>query len=123
MSIRSVSIKAKLGAVAGSIFIGLFWASMPLAGWSHYSLEGALTSCSVEWKERSLNVISYNITIFAIVYFVPVAIILFTSVKLLLIVSTFFFLGFPQLLFLLSTRFSNLTLLSLSPPSPPFFFT
>lgn len=83
MSIRNTNLKLKLGAIAGCLLIGLFWATMPLVGWSHYSLEGAYTSCSVEWRERSLNVTSYNITIFGVVYLVPVLVILVTNIKLI----------------------------------------
>lgn len=88
MSIRIVSTKLKVLTIIGCLVMGLFWASMPLIGWSHYSLEGAETSCSVEWKERSLNVISYNVTIFAVVYLVPLICILVTNIKLISMVSS-----------------------------------
>ena len=60
-----------------------------MVGWSYYSMEGALTSCSVDWADRSLNVVSYNIFIFIISYFIPVTIIIYTNTKLLLIVSKY----------------------------------
>lgn len=89
MSIRTINLNLKLGAIAACLFIGIFWASMPLLGWSHYSLEGAYTSCSVEWRERSLSVTSYNITIFGFVYLVPVIVIVFTNARLLTMVNIF----------------------------------
>ena len=67
--------------------LSLVWAGAPLIGWSYYSLEGALTSCSVEWKARTANVISYNVTIFLCTFIIPLFIILFTNIKLLFIVS------------------------------------
>ncbi len=79
-------LRINLTIIALCTFKGLFWASLPLFGWSYYSLEGALTSCSVEWTERSANVISFNITIFVVVYFVPVLGISFTSIKLVILV-------------------------------------
>ena len=44
---------------------------MPLLGWSHYSFEGVGTSCSIEWQDQSLNVISYNMAVFIFVMVVP----------------------------------------------------
>jgi len=33
----------------------------PMFGWSYYSLEDGLVSCSVEYNEKSINLISYNL--------------------------------------------------------------
>ena len=38
-------------AVIVSCVLGFFWAIVPLFGWSEYSLEGAMISCSVEWNK------------------------------------------------------------------------
>jgi len=59
----------------------------PFFGWSYYSLEGALTSCSVEWSVRSFNVISYNMFIFVVTFLIPVFVIVFSNVGVLIIVS------------------------------------
>jgi uncharacterized membrane protein len=72
--------------VISSIF-SLFWSIVPMFGWSHYSLEGTLTSCSVEWFERSLNVISYNISMFIFVFFIPLILIILSNIGLLTIVK------------------------------------
>ena len=77
-----------------SILLGVSWSLYPLIGWSHYTLEGGLTSCCIEWNDRSLNVISYNITIFVFILFLPLIIIIFTNVKVLLFVSIQYFLVF-----------------------------
>ena len=53
-------------------------------GWSYYSLEGALTTCSVEWEDRSFNVVSYNVAMFAGVYFVPLQVMIFSTVYLII---------------------------------------
>lgn len=68
---------------------GLLWSILPIFGWSHYSIEGAYTSCSVEWNERSLNVISYNITIFIFVFIIPLAAIVLSNLKVYLLVTRF----------------------------------
>ena len=73
-------------AIAVCIIIGLFWATLPLFGWSFYSLEGAQISCSVEWNEKSFNVVSYNISIFGLVFLVPFAFILANSYALIFLV-------------------------------------
>ena len=50
-----------------------------LVGWTHYSLEPAHTSCSVEWSSRSLSATtsytSYDMAIFVFVFFIPLAVI------------------------------------------------
>jgi hypothetical protein len=44
--------------------LALLHTSAPLVGWSYFSPEGALVTCSIEWAERSFSVISYNVFIF-----------------------------------------------------------
>lgn len=68
------SAKAR-GIILACILFGLLWAVLPMFGWSYYALEGALTSCSVIWNDKSFNVVSYNITIFIFVYFLPLVVI------------------------------------------------
>ncbi len=70
------------------VLFGLFWATLPLLGWSYYSLEGEMTSCSVEWNERSLNVVSYNIAMFVFCYFIPLIIIVVSNTKLIIMVKS-----------------------------------
>jgi hypothetical protein len=90
MKIKNITLKTTLTVVFACVINGLIWAVLPLFGWSHYSLEGAGTSCSVEWQERSFNVISYNVTIFVLVFLVPVVLIIATSIKLAWIVVSLF---------------------------------
>lgn len=73
-----------------SISYGIFWSMAPLFGWSHYSLESNDLFCSVEWKERTLNVLSYNVCMFVFVFFIPLVIIGVMSTKTLKIVIIFF---------------------------------
>ena len=70
--------------------LALIWTILPLIGWSYYSLEGAGISCSVEWQNHSLNVITYNITIFAFVFIIPLIILLATNIKIILMVIKLF---------------------------------
>jgi c-opsin len=72
--------------ISACIFLGLFWSILPIFGWSRYSLEGAGTSCSVEWHERSLNVTSYNVAMFVFVFFVPLFVIITVNTKLVMMV-------------------------------------
>nr|QVK45896.1 G protein-coupled receptor [Proales similis] len=88
LSFKSIDFKVSCMWIAICLGAGALWALFPLVGWSYYSLEGALTSCSVEWAERSVNVISYNMTIFLFVFIVPLVLIVFTNVKLLLIIKS-----------------------------------
>ena len=60
-----------------------------LIGWSRYSVEG-IVSCSIEWKERSLTVTSYNIAIILGLYVVPGSVLIVTNIKLIKAVMTSF---------------------------------
>ena len=86
MAIKTMNKKVNYIVIGLSMLGGVIWATLPLVGWSHYSLEGALTSCSVEWRKRSTNTTSYAITIFIMVYVFPLVTILFTSFKLIFMV-------------------------------------
>ena len=80
-------IKESCIRVAICLFMGLFWSIMPIFGWSYYSPEGLGTSCSIEWNKHSFNVLSYNITILAMVLFIPLAIIIYANCMVIAIVS------------------------------------
>jgi hypothetical protein len=69
------------------IFFKLIRAVVPFFGWSEYSLEGAMISCSVEWNKRTPSVLSYNISIAIFVYFLPLVLFFFTNTKILFLVS------------------------------------
>ncbi len=84
---RFVSAKTVLRVMTACAFNGFIWASFPLFGWSHYTLEGANTSCAVEWHERSLNVVSYNMAMFIFVYFIPLLVISISNFRLIIMVS------------------------------------
>ncbi|CAF0886581.1 unnamed protein product [Brachionus calyciflorus] len=86
MSIKSINQKLSLIIISACVFFGVLWALFPVFGWSHYSLEGAMTSCSVEWNERSFNVVSYNIAIFAFVYFLPLIAIAYSNLRLIFMI-------------------------------------
>ena len=83
LSVQTIKTRNYYYILISCFIIGLFWSTMPLLGWSYYSLEGANTSCSVEWNERSLSVTSYNITIFIFVFLTPVLIICVTQIKII----------------------------------------
>lgn len=108
LSIRNVNLKTNFLIIVLCAMNGLMWASFPLMGWSHYSLEGAMTSCAVEWKERSFNVTSYNVTIFSVVYLMPFICIVTTNIKLILIVCKIIFRNFIMSSFL-KTKKESLT--------------
>jgi hypothetical protein len=60
---------------------------MPLFGWSEYSLEGAMISCSIEWNKRTPSVISYNVFIAIFVFLFSLLMFIFTNGRILMIVS------------------------------------
>ena len=83
MSIKKITFKFKIMSIVVCLLLGLLWPVLPLFGWSHYTLEGGLTSCAVEWAERSFNVVSYNVTIWVGGFVLPLLVISFTSFKLI----------------------------------------
>lgn len=83
LSFRQIRVKTITFVIVACVLFSLFWAVLPLLGWSRYSLEGVETSCSVEWREKSLNVISYNLSMFLVVFLIPLSIILYTNIRLL----------------------------------------
>ena len=83
---KSISNKIIIKSVIISLALSLFWSGAPILGWSYYSLESGLVSCSVEYNEKSLNVISYNIGIFIFVFILPFGITTYTNIKSFLIV-------------------------------------
>nr|BDL46495.1 retinochrome [Peronia verruculata] len=42
---------------------GLFWAMMPLLGWSKYAVEHTGTSCAIDWKNPDESYVSYMVTL------------------------------------------------------------
>ncbi len=89
---NSISNKLILKLTLISLALSLFWSMAPMFGWSYYSLEDGLVSCSVEYNEKSINVISYNVGMFIFTFFLPFAIIIAANLKSLLIVSNLYFL-------------------------------
>ncbi|XP_037132228.1 pinopsin-like [Syngnathus acus] len=61
----------------------LIWTLPPLIGWSHYGPEGPGTTCSVDWKAKTANNISYIICLFIFCLIVPLMVIVFCYGKLL----------------------------------------
>jgi c-opsin len=86
LNVTIFSLKKCLSMIGGCFISGLFWSSMPLLGWSHYSLEGAGTICSVAWNERSWTVTSYNASICVFVFLIPLLCIIWTNTKLFIMV-------------------------------------
>lgn len=89
LSIRKLSFKVTYGIIILCFLNGLFWAVMPLVGWSYYTLEDGLVSCCVEFKGKTWNARSFIIAIFIFVYLIPFGIITFANILLFIIVVFF----------------------------------
>jgi c-opsin len=87
LNMNKITNKKVVTAIVISVIFSLFWTLMPLLGWSKYTLEDGLTGCSIEWKPTDLNVISYNISMFIFVFFLPFGLIFTTNFKSYLFVS------------------------------------
>ena len=87
LNIRKISLNVAYGIIGVCCLNGLFWAVMPLLGWSYYTLEDGLVSCCVEFKGSSWNVRSFIIIIFIFVFLIPFGVITFANICLILIVD------------------------------------
>ncbi|KAG7465113.1 hypothetical protein MATL_G00172720 [Megalops atlanticus] len=72
--------------VAGSWLYSLAWTLPPFLGWSSYGPEGAGTSCSVQWQQRSANSVSYVVCLFIFCLLLPLALMVFCYSKILIAV-------------------------------------
>lgn len=97
ININTMNYKMGIRYVIGSILLSFFWSTTPLLGWSHYSLEDGRISCTVEYKDRSNNVFSYNVSMFLFVFLIPFSLIILTNIKSFLIVIWFFLFIFGNL--------------------------
>ena len=85
--VRRITLRARFAAIGACVVLGVVCASMPLLGWSHYSLESGLTSCAIEWSERSLDVVSFNVFVFGAVYAGPLGVIVATNLRLIVFIN------------------------------------
>ncbi|XP_071766685.1 opsin-3 [Centroberyx gerrardi] len=80
---RAPDYRKPLLAVGGAWLYSLFWTVPPLLGWSSYGLEGAGTSCSVTWTERTSRSHSYIICLFIFCLGIPVLVMVYCYARLL----------------------------------------
>ncbi|XP_054611987.1 teleost multiple tissue opsin 3b isoform X2 [Dunckerocampus dactyliophorus] len=64
-------------AVTASWFYSLAWTVPPLLGWSSYGPEGAGTTCSVQWGDRSGRARSYVLCLLVFCLLLPLGLMIF----------------------------------------------
>ncbi|XP_061091799.1 opsin-3-like [Conger conger] len=72
--------------VGGSWLYSLLWTVPPFLGWSGYGPEGAGTSCSVQWHQRSASSVSYVVCLFVFCLLLPLLLMVFCYSRILLAV-------------------------------------
>jgi hypothetical protein len=80
---RSKTYKCCFWIILFCAFLSALWAILPLVGWGYYSPEGVKMSCGIEWQDHSLNVLSYNMTVFVFAFFLPLMILVITNCKII----------------------------------------
>uniref|UniRef100_A0A8C9WZ39 Rhodopsin n=2 Tax=Sander lucioperca TaxID=283035 RepID=A0A8C9WZ39_SANLU len=80
---RVSDYRKPLLTVGGTWLYSLLWTAPPLIGWSSYGLEGAGTSCSVTWTQRTAASHSYIICLFVFCLGVPVLVMVYCYGRLL----------------------------------------
>ena len=88
---KKSKLNRQLFAICMCIFLSFVWSSMPLLGWSFYSMQPNAINCAAELCKRNRSVLSYNAVYFGCVFVVPQAIILYTNFKIFKIVSWYLF--------------------------------
>ncbi|CAF0859776.1 unnamed protein product [Adineta ricciae] len=80
------NVTIERSAVVSCFAIGIasIWAMLPVLGWNEYTMEGARTSCCINWYDRRLSYVSFTYFLFIFVYAIPL-IILFVSNSITLI--------------------------------------
>lgn len=87
MAIKDINFKSTAIGVFVCFLLAFFWSFVPLIGWSYYTLEGSLISCSVEWADRSFNVASYNFSLFVFGFIFPMGLIVYCNYQLMKIIK------------------------------------
>lgn len=87
MGVSNSDMSKPIIKIISCVLLALFWAILPLFGWSRYDFEDLGLSCSFAWKERSINVISYTITVFFAVFFIPLVFMAVVNFRLFWTVS------------------------------------
>jgi len=82
LNIRQIKPKTTSIIIAICLGSGLILSIFPISGWGYYTLEGVLTSCSVEFRLKDLNTLSFNIFLYIAVFAVPFAVIIFFNIIL-----------------------------------------
>ncbi|KAE8284198.1 Melanopsin-A Mammalian-like melanopsin Melanopsin-M Opsin-4-A Opsin-4M [Larimichthys crocea] len=77
-SLGAMSRKKALGIVAAAWVYSMGWSLPPFFGWSAYVPEGLMTSCSWDYMTFTPSVRSYTMLLFTFVFFIPLAIIIFS---------------------------------------------
>ncbi|XP_067111212.1 teleost multiple tissue opsin 2b [Osmerus mordax] len=80
---RGPDYRKPLLAVGGSWLYSVLWTMPPLLGWSSYGLEGAGTSCSVSWNERTVQSHAYIICLFIFCLALPIMVMVYCYGRLL----------------------------------------
>ena len=83
---RSIRKNQVLVLILFSFMLSLIVSILPIFGVSSYKLDSSLTSCSIDWKERSIHSIIYVIFLYLFVYIIPLFIIFITNLNTVLVV-------------------------------------
>ncbi|UJR26902.1 hypothetical protein I4U23_008212 [Adineta vaga] len=75
---NSITIKKSVVISCFAVFIAFIWSILPILGWNEYTMEGARTSCCINWYDRRFSYVSFTYFLFIFVYAIPL-IILFVS--------------------------------------------
>ncbi|XP_023439766.2 visual pigment-like receptor peropsin [Dasypus novemcinctus] len=74
---RRMTINTYISVILGAWINGLFWALMPIAGWASYAPDPTGATCTINWRKNNISFVSYTMTVVAINFLVPLAVMLY----------------------------------------------
>ena len=99
------SLRSTFCIVSICFLLAFTWSSLPLFGWSSYRSEGLNTSCNINWADKSLNNLSYFITVWTLAFVIPL-ICIFVSLFVSLALVSYFLIFTSDSFVLLDTPLS-----------------
>ncbi|CAF2099745.1 unnamed protein product [Rotaria magnacalcarata] len=73
---KNVTAKSCVVISCFAILIVFIWTMLAVVGWNEYTMEGARTSCCMNWYDRRTSCISFLFFLFFVVYFIPLVILI-----------------------------------------------
>ncbi|CAF1021720.1 unnamed protein product [Adineta steineri] len=79
LNANTVTVTKSIIISCFAVLLAFIWAMLPIFGWNEYIMEGARTSCCINWYDRRLSYVSFTYFLFVFVYFIPLVILIVSN--------------------------------------------